>query len=551
MSMATLWALLLYACATAAFPDVQLPLASTWTHGSTSTKRIAVVGTGSGGLAVLKALVELPMEMRQGWEIVAFEKREDVGGVWLPDWDVSPTRRPQSPLYPTLRTNAPHPSMTIPWYPFPPDTPLLARHQDVLQYHRNIVSDFGLAPYIKFQHSVESASWTGNAWNLTVLNVAHNSTEFFEFDHLIAAPGFNAYPRVPHLEGQEAWLEADSSRSIIHCMWYRDPTAFKGKNVAVLGGGPSGWDMVRKIEPYANAMYWSRDNKTEAPAAPPFPSIPGVPDVKHVASLHANGSVLLTDGNWLENVDTFILATGYEMRIPFLTAGGVLDEVKDPQPADRLTTNLRYIHPLYEQTLSLDPSYPLGALYFGGVLTYNPTGSTNAAQGLFIAYTIAQPELLKSRDELYALLKRREAFIRAEGFEPSRLGPKYGHGYGPFTGHLGNGSYEQLIVDYLVERSDGKLAGYPGFPPNGQNYTEGWRLWTMKRGMDIVFGFHDGIAREGADAWDRRWTKGLNSEADYVHAMHEFIDWLAEQKKNDTTRAFVDNPTDSGALWWL
>ncbi|KZV85022.1 FAD/NAD(P)-binding domain-containing protein [Exidia glandulosa HHB12029] len=550
--MVTLWALLLCVCATAAFPDVQFPLASTRTHGSTPTKRIAVVGTGSGGLATLKALVELPMEMRQGWEIVAFEKREDIGGVWLPDWDVSPSRRPQSPLYPTLRTNVPHPSMTIPWYPFPPDTPLLARHEDVLQYHRNIVTDFGLTPYIKLQHSVESASWTGNAWNLTVLDVGRNTTEFFEFDHLIAAPGINAFPRVPHIQGQEEWLEASTERSIMHCMWYRDPTVFEGKNVAVLGGGPSGWDVVRKIEPYVNTIYWSRDNETDGPTTP-IPSIPGIPDVKRIASLYANGSALSVDGIWLNDVDTLVLATGYEMRIPFLTAGGVLDEVKDPQPEDRLTTNLRYIHPLYEQTLSLDPSYPLGALYFGGLLTNNPPGSTNAAQALFIAYTIARPALLKSRDEFYALLKRREAYIREEGFEPSRLGHKYGHGFGPLLGHSGNGSYEQLIVNYLVERSNGKLAGYPGFPPNGQNYTEAWRLWAMMRGMYIVRGFHDGIAREGADAWDRKWTKGLNTEADYVHAMHEFVDWYLDERKNDTARAFahVQKPLDSGALWWL
>lgn len=46
------------------------------------TKSIAIVGAGSAGLAALKALLDLPEETRQGWEIILFEQRRGVGGVW-------------------------------------------------------------------------------------------------------------------------------------------------------------------------------------------------------------------------------------------------------------------------------------------------------------------------------------------------------------------------------------------------------------------------------------------------------------------------------------
>lgn len=46
------------------------------------TKSIAIVGAGSAGLAALKALTELPAEIRKNWNIVLFEQRQNVSGVW-------------------------------------------------------------------------------------------------------------------------------------------------------------------------------------------------------------------------------------------------------------------------------------------------------------------------------------------------------------------------------------------------------------------------------------------------------------------------------------
>lgn len=45
-------------------------------------KSIAIVGAGSAGLASLKTLLDLPIEVRQKWDIVLYEQRRDVGGVW-------------------------------------------------------------------------------------------------------------------------------------------------------------------------------------------------------------------------------------------------------------------------------------------------------------------------------------------------------------------------------------------------------------------------------------------------------------------------------------
>ncbi len=50
--------------------------------GESSPKSIAIVGAGSAGLASLKTLLDLPAEVRQKWDIVLYEQRRDIGGVW-------------------------------------------------------------------------------------------------------------------------------------------------------------------------------------------------------------------------------------------------------------------------------------------------------------------------------------------------------------------------------------------------------------------------------------------------------------------------------------
>ena len=46
-------------------------------------KRIAIVGGGTSGIVMLKTLVEdLPKDVTRTWEIVLFEQRNEVGGIW-------------------------------------------------------------------------------------------------------------------------------------------------------------------------------------------------------------------------------------------------------------------------------------------------------------------------------------------------------------------------------------------------------------------------------------------------------------------------------------
>lgn len=255
---------------------------------------------------------------------------------------------------------------------------------------------------------------------------------------------------------------------------------------------------------------------------------PGVVEVPRLLNLH-DGIATLVNGTALPEVDHILLATGYDTRVPFLTYGGFLDELDtDQQPTDRLSTNSRYIHPLFEHTIALDSRYPVGALYFNSILLYNPTGTTNFAQALFAAYTIADPSLLATREALLAAMKKREELVLNEaGIAASRYGHRVDQGYGQLQGFQADGPFQDLLVHKL---RDNGFAGYPGIPEVGFNYTETWRLYLMLKSFDVLEGWHVGL-KELGDEWETEFIKGQRSEADYLDTTRRLVEWWTAYKK--------------------
>ena len=168
--------------------------------------------------------------------------------------------------------------VTYPGFPFPPYTPLRPTYDRVQAYHHDFATHFKLHPYIRLNHSVESAYWVGSAsegyWELSISsrgpqveiiplnktlprNSQHRPAITKRFDHLVVANGRNHYPKFPSWATDDAankWLRSGKGRSIVHSIYFREPEDYAGKIILVVGAGGSGVDIVTQSSGHAKKV---------------------------------------------------------------------------------------------------------------------------------------------------------------------------------------------------------------------------------------------------------------------------------------------------------
>ncbi|QRV91578.1 flavin-containing monooxygenase/FMO family protein [Ceratobasidium sp. AG-Ba] len=172
----------------------------------------------------------------------------------LPD-EPSPlsTRTPETPLYDSLTTNLPLPVMTFTSQNAAPGAWLFPHHQEVNKYLHDYEQRFDLKKFITFNTLVSRAIWDRETklWELSLQKSGEPSSQSLEyFDHLLVCNGHYAKPYSPDFEGLGLWA-AHESRSVIHSMWYREPSPYQDLRVLVIGGGPSGNDISSDISEVA------------------------------------------------------------------------------------------------------------------------------------------------------------------------------------------------------------------------------------------------------------------------------------------------------------
>lgn len=156
----------------------------------------------------------------------------------------------------------------------------------------------------------------------------------------------------------------------------------------------------------------------------------------------------------MTDVDSVLLATGYEQRKPFLESAGIL--TVDPSARSNssstsrggtLVTNLQYIFPLHRHIFSLSPEHPVSALAFIGLPTRIANCPSDFAQSLFVAQAIADPTILPPRKELLRELSDREEEIRRQGLDPYEIG----HAMLPNTQEVSS-DYQDELVEFLKQK---------------------------------------------------------------------------------------------------
>ncbi|KAH7345047.1 hypothetical protein B0J17DRAFT_727693 [Rhizoctonia solani] len=392
------------------------------------SRRFAVIGAGgAAGLATLKIFLdELHDYIRAGdVEIVGFEQREDVGGVWLAEPRPDPSKKwPETPVYDSLTTNVPHPIMLFPSHLAPPSTPLFTGFQAVNEYMRGYVDRFGLREYIRFNTQVVAATWDTLTYQWKVTTRPHGSqadeeaTSVSHFDHLLVTNGHYRHPFIPDIEGFQDWASSDS-RSYIHSIWYRAPDPYRGRNVLVIGGGRSGIDCSDEISAVARKTVHSVRSLEDQE----FEHIVQRGAISHFTS---DGFVHFKNGK-SEYVDRVIFATGYQYDCSFLTQL----PVQDPQhTSGHLYNSGFHIYPLALHTFPLRAAFPPNSLAFIGLPIGITVFSLVEVQATLAIRQITGGVSLDFDHELSQTLRRNEELQKdhRSALEVARAWHKFGPG---------------------------------------------------------------------------------------------------------------------------
>ncbi len=169
---------------------------------------LIIVGGGIGGVIALKYALDA------GLRAVLLEREAGVGGIWrsLPAWQEIQSSKEEWTLG---------------------DLPIAGEDQaSILRNIEAWVSRFGLAPHIRLNAAVRAATPVEGGWRVET-DAGVQRSRF-----LLAATGGHNQPFIPSI------VREGSTVVEFHSTQLRDPDVLRGKDVIVVGGGTSAWDLL-------------------------------------------------------------------------------------------------------------------------------------------------------------------------------------------------------------------------------------------------------------------------------------------------------------------
>jgi cation diffusion facilitator CzcD-associated flavoprotein CzcO len=184
--------------------------------------RVAIVGTGFGGIAAAVRLKQAGLE-----DVVLFERSDDVGGVWREN------------TYPGAACDVPSHLYSLSFAPKADWSRRFAPQAEIHQYLRDVARDFDVLRHVRFRTEVRAAAFDEErgTWRLTL-----SGGEEHETDVLIAATGQLSRPSTPDVPGLDRF-----TGTMFHSAQWDHGHDLSGKRVAVLGTGASAIQFVPAI----------------------------------------------------------------------------------------------------------------------------------------------------------------------------------------------------------------------------------------------------------------------------------------------------------------
>ena len=193
-----------------------------------SDHRVAIIGSGFSGMGMAIRLLEEGME-----DFVVLERADDVGGTW------------QANRYPGCQCDIPSHLYSFSFAPNPDWSRTYSKQAEIWDYMRRVAEDYGVMPYIRFEHEVTGAQWDEEAqhWSLA------SSRGEITADVVVAGIGGLSEPSIPLIPG------LDSFRGpAFHTAAWDDDHEVTGERVAVIGTGASAIQTVPNIQPLVKRL---------------------------------------------------------------------------------------------------------------------------------------------------------------------------------------------------------------------------------------------------------------------------------------------------------
>lgn len=281
------------------------------------TKRIAVIGAGPSGLAVLRAFESARKAGAEIPEMVCFEKQSNWGGLWNYTWRTGLDEFGEpvhGSMYRYLWSNGPKECLEFADYsfeehfgrPIPSFPPRAVLHD----YIAGRVDRSGVRKFCKFNHAVRDVEYDAatDSFAVTVNDLVGKKRFTETFDYVFVANGHFSTPNVPTFEGIEKFLGR-----VLHAHDFRCADEFAGKHVLLIGSSYSAEDIATQCHKYgAKRITFSYRTR------PMGFDWPDSFEEKPLLTKVVGSTCHFQDGTSVDNVDAIVFCTGYLNHYPFL-----------------------------------------------------------------------------------------------------------------------------------------------------------------------------------------------------------------------------------------
>jgi len=278
--------------------------------------RVAVIGAGPSGLAVLRAFQSAAKKKAKIPEVVCFEKQSDWGGLWNYTWRTGLDEHGEpvhGSMYRYLWSNGPKECLEFADYTFEEHfgkaIPSYPPRAVLWDYIKGRVEKAKVRKWVRFSTPVRMVEWDAKKkkFNVTVHDRVKDKMYTEQFDNVVVASGHFSTPQVPEFPGIKTF-----GGRVMHAHDFRDALEFKGKHVLIVGRSYSAEDIGSQCWKYGaasvTATYRSKPMGFTWPKN--FEERPLLQKLDGKVATFKDGST--------KEVDAIILCTGYQHHFPFL-----------------------------------------------------------------------------------------------------------------------------------------------------------------------------------------------------------------------------------------